>query len=234
MEEWLPCHWLKSRTFRLFYHSMSFDPHCLSGMESTRHCGITGNGLLRKGRAVGEARPYILRFPVASTIWYFFPFQESLTISIHRPYRQSFLVIGRCGTFSNEAVFEAWPVAGQEHLSCSPGDIDNRKAQMLSYDIFSFPSKSLRNPNKAIPQLSYATGHVWKCFITTAGMIETTRATNVYHKYLSQMWVNVQHYDDTDTLSQYLESGKFPKLLFLTFFYKSTWTSSPNHDYRST
>ena len=50
-----------------------------------------------------------------------------------------------------------------------------------------------------------------KCFITTAGMIETTRATNVYHKYLSQMWENVQHHDDTDTLSQYRENGKFPK-----------------------
>ena len=83
-----------------------------------------------------------------------------------------------------------------------------------------------------------------KCFITTAGMIETTRATNVYHKYLSQMWVNIHHHDDTDTLSQYHENGKFPKtwqllvltwqLLVLTFFYKSTRTSSPNHDYRST
>ena len=75
-----------------------------------------------------------------------------------------------------------------------------------------------------------------KCFITTAGMIETTRATNVYHKYLSQMWENVQHHDDTDTLSQYHENGKFPKtwqLLVLAFFYKSTRTSSPNHD-RST
>ena len=71
-----------------------------------------------------------------------------------------------------------------------------------------------------------------KCFITTAGMIETTRATNVYHKYLSQMWVNIHHHDDTDTLSQYHENGKFPKtwqllvltwqLLVLTFFYKST------------
>ena len=50
-----------------------------------------------------------------------------------------------------------------------------------------------------------------KCFITTAGMIETTRATNVYHIYLSQMWENVQHHDDTDTLSQYHENGKFPK-----------------------
>ena len=130
---------------------------------------------------------------------------------------------------------DLWLVKSAFHVRLVIWTIEKHISSYLTF--LHFPPDPFKTLIKQ--HLNYHTQEVMfeKCFITTAGMIETTRATNVYHKYLSQMWENVQHHDDTDTLSQYHENGKFPKtwqLLVLTFFYKSTRTSSPNHDYRST
>ena len=102
-----------------------------------------------------------------------------------------------------------WLVKSAFHVRLEIWTIEKRISSYLTF--LHFPPDPFKTLIKQY--LNYHTQEVMfeKCFITTAGMIETTRATNVYHKYLSQMWENVQHHDDTDTLSQYHENWKFPK-----------------------
>ena len=104
---------------------------------------------------------------------------------------------------------DLWLVKSAFHVRLVIWTIEKHISSYLTF--LHFPPDPFKILTKRY--LKYYTRQVMfeKCFITTAGMIETTRATNVYHKYLSQMWENVQHHDDTDTLSQYDENGKFPK-----------------------